>query len=269
MIFKRQKYYNYVSLLTDYNYRYLEMRYFIELAYKGTHFHGWQIQPDAISVQEVLEKALSTKLQDKIALTGAGRTDTGVHASFFIAHFDTNKAFDTDKLLYGLNHLVGKDISIRKLYEVLENAHARFDAISRTYQYRISLTKNPFLQETTSLYSKKLDINLMNEACKALFNYIDFTSFSKVHTDTKTNNCTITEAYWEQKEDLLVFTITADRFLRNMVRAIVGTLIEVGINKITISDFKKIIEAKNRSNAGSSVPPEGLFLTDIIYPKLN
>ena len=242
------------------------MRYFIELAYKGTHFHGWQNQPDAISIQEVIEKALSTKLQEKISLTGAGRTDTGVHASFFIAHFDSSQTFDYKKLLYGLNHLVGKDISIRKLYKVSENSHARFDAISRTYQYRISLTKNPFLQETTSLFSKVLDVDLMNEACKTLFNYIDFTSFSKVHTDTKTNNCTISEAYWEQKEDLLVFTITADRFLRNMVRAIVGTLIEVGINKITIPEFKKIIETKNRSKAGSSVPPEGLFLTDIKYP---
>jgi len=244
------------------------MRYFIQLAYKGTNFHGWQIQPDAISVQEVIEKALSTKLQDKIALTGAGRTDTGVHASFFIAHFDTNKTFDFDKLLYGLNHLVGKDISIIKLYKVPEHSHARFDATSRTYQYRISLTKNPFLQETTSLFSKKLNIGLMNEACKFLFNYIDFTSFSKVHTDTKTNNCTITEAYWEQKEDLLVFTITADRFLRNMVRAIVGTLLEVGISKIKVSDFKLIIEAQNRSKAGSSAAPEGLFLTDIKYPGL-
>ena len=242
------------------------MRYFIELAYKGTHFHGWQIQPDAISVQEVLEKSLSTKLQEKIAITGAGRTDTGVHASFFVAHFDSPKSFDCEKLLYGLNNLVGKDISIYKIYPVLKDTHARFDAVSRTYQYKIVHAKNPFLQETTSLIGKNLDVNLMNKACETLFDYIDFTSFSKLHTDTKTNNCKISEAYWEQKEDILIFTITADRFLRNMVRAIVGTLLDVGTNKTSISDFTKIIESKNRSKAGSSAPPEGLFLTDIKYP---
>ena len=243
------------------------MRYFIELAYKGTHFHGWQIQPDAISVQEVLEKALSTKLQERISVTGAGRTDTGVHASFFVAHFDTPEISDTAKLIYGLNHLVGKDIAISKLYLVPKNSHARFDAISRTYEYKISFTKDPFSQEIASIFTKELDVDLMNRASTILFNYIDFTSFSKLHTDTKTNNCKILGASWKQTESFLVFTITADRFLRNMVRAIVGTLLDVGTKKISISDFKNIIESKNRSNAGTSAPPEGLFLTKIEYPE--
>ena len=244
------------------------MRYFIELAYKGTYFHGWQIQPDAISVQEVLEKALSTKLQERISVTGAGRTDTGVHASFFVAHFDSPEIFDIPKLIYGLNHLVGKDIAISKLYLVPKDTHARFDAISRSYEYRISFVKDPFAQEITSLFTKSLDVDLMNRASAILFNYIDFTSFSKLHTDTKTNNCKISEASWKQTGNFLVFTITADRFLRNMVRAIVGTLLDVGTKKISISDFKNIIESKNRSNAGSSAPPEGLFLTKIEYPEV-
>jgi len=245
------------------------MRYFIELAYKGTNFHGWQIQPDAISVQEVLEKALSTKLQENISVTGAGRTDTGVHASFFVAHFDSSKNLDVQQITYGLNNLVGKDIAIYKIFSVDKHLHARFDAISRTYEYRISKKKNPFLREISTLYNKNLDIGLMNEGGKILLNYIDFTSFSKLHTDTKTNNCKITEAFWEEKNDLLIFTITADRFLRNMVRAIVGTLLDLGEQKITLEDLKTIIESKDRKKAGKSAPAEGLFLTRIEYPELD
>ena len=243
------------------------MRYFIELAYKGTHFHGWQVQPDAISVQEVLEKALSTKLQEKIVVTGAGRTDTGVHASFFVAHFDTQKSFDTGSTIYGLNNLVGKDIAIYKIFPVADNLHARFDAVSRTYEYRICQTKNPFLKEISTFLNKDLDLDLMNKASQLLFEYTDFTSFSKLHTDTKTNNCKITQAFWAPQNELLVFTITADRFLRNMVRAIVGTLIDLGEHKISIDEFRKIIEAKDRAKAGKSAPAEGLFLTQIEYPK--
>ncbi len=241
------------------------MRYFIELAYKGTHFHGWQRQPDAVSVQEHIEKALSTKLQETVSITGAGRTDTGVHAAFYVAHFDTQKVFDSARLVYGLNHLVGKDIVIYKIYEVDADRHARFDAKSRTYEYRISPVKNPFYTETTTLFKSHLDIDLMNKAAEVLFEYQDFTSFSKLHTDTKTNNCKISEAFWQDKEGLLVFTISADRFLRNMVRAIVGTMLQVGLNKISINDFRAIIEAKDRTKAGTSVPPEGLFLTKIVY----
>ena len=241
------------------------MRYFIELAYKGTNFHGWQIQPDAISIQEVIEKSLSLKLQENISITGAGRTDTGGHASFFIAHFDFNKDFDIEKTIHGLNNLLGKDIAIFKIYKVKSEAHARFDAVSRTYEYRISSVKNPFIKDTSTFFNKPLDIDLMNRAAKYLFDYTDFTSFSKLHTDTKTNNCTITEAYWKQTDELLIFTITADRFLRNMVRAIVGTLLDVGQEKISLSNFASIIELKNREKAGKSAPAEGLFLTQIKY----
>jgi len=242
------------------------MRYFIELAYKGTNYHGWQIQPDAISIQEVIEKALSIKLQEKISLIGAGRTDTGVHASFFVAHFESNNNFDSQKLIYGLNNLIGKEIVIYKIFKVANDKHARFDAISRTYEYRILQKRNPFLIETTSFFKEKLDVVLMNQACKQLYNYSDFTSFSKLHTDTKTNNCKIMFAFWEQREDVLVFTITADRFLRNMVRAIVGTMLEVGTKKINIQEFSQIIEQKDRSKAGKSAPAEGLFLNQIVYP---
>jgi len=245
----------------------LKMRYFIELAYKGTNFHGWQKQPDAISVQEVLEKALSLKLQEDISVLGAGRTDTGVHASFFVAHFDSAKDFEIEKLIYGLNHLLGKEIAIYKIYSVNSNSHARFNAISRTYEYRISLRKNPFFIETTSFFNKNLDVDLMNRGGELLLNYSDFTSFSKLHTDTKTNNCKISKAVWTHQNEFLIFTITADRFLRNMVRSIVGTLIDLGEHKINIEDFKTIIESKDRRKAGQSVPPEGLFLTDIKYPK--
>ncbi len=242
------------------------MRYFIELAYKGTNFHGWQIQPDAISVQEIIEKAISTKLQENISIMGAGRTDTGVHASFFVAHFETKKKFDIKQIMYGLNNLVGKDITIYKIYPVDKELHARFDAVSRTYEYKISKIKNPFLRETSAFFNKNLDINLMNEGGQILLDYTDFTSFSKLHTYTKTNNCKITNAYWEEKDELLIFTITADRFLRNMVRAIVGTLLDLGEHKITLDNFKAIIELKDRNKAGKSAPAEGLFLTKIKYP---
>lgn len=244
------------------------MRYFIELAYKGTKYHGWQVQPDAITVQEVIEDALSLKLQEKVSIMGAGRTDTGVHASFFVAHFETQKSFDPRKLLYGLNHLVGNDIALEKIYPVPNQMHARFDAISRTYEYKITQKKDPFLKEITTHYPKELDLDIMNQASELLLNYTDFTSFSKLHTDTKTNNCKITKAFWGKQNQQLVFTISADRFLRNMVRAIVGTLLELGQKKISLDDFTKIIEAKDRSKAGVSAPPEGLFLTNIIYPKI-
>ncbi len=242
------------------------MRYFIELAYKGTNFHGWQIQPNAISIQEIIEQSLSTKFQESISVTGAGRTDAGVHASFFVAHFETKKSFDVKKIIYGLNNLVGQDISVYKIYPVNERLHARFDAISRTYEYRISKRKNPFLRELSTFFNKDLDIDLMNKGGEILLNYTDYTSFSKLHTDTKTNNCSVSQAFWEEKDELLIFTITADRFLRNMVRAIVGTLLDLGEHKINITQFKKIIEIKDRTKAGKSAPAEGLFLTNIKYP---
>ncbi len=247
----------------------MKQRYFIDLVYKGCSFHGWQIQPNAATVQEELNKALSTILRENISVVGAGRTDTGVHASYFIAHFDSeNFSFpNKDKIIYNLNSLLHNDISINNIFKVDNEAHARFDALSRTYEYHISLLKNPFTEQFSYYFPYKPDINIMNEAANILFEYSDFTSFSKLHTDTKTNICKIYTANWKELENKLIFTIKADRFLRNMVRAIVGTLLDVGIKKITISQFRKIIESKNRSNAGYSVPAKGLFLSHIEYPE--
>jgi len=241
------------------------MRYFIELAYNGTRFKGWQIQPGVPTVQEAVEYALSIKLQTTIAVTGAGRTDTGVHASFFVAHFDTLVLFSPERIIHSLNHLIGLDIVVYKIYEVHDNLHARFDAKLRTYQYKISPLKNPFLQETTLFFDKKLDFDAMNRACTILFRHSDFTSFSKLHTDVKTNNCKVSRAEWKQDDALWVFTISADRFLRNMVRAIVGTLIELGLGKISEQQFEDIILAKDRGKAGTSAPAHGLSLVDIVY----
>ncbi|MGE0020874.1 MAG: tRNA pseudouridine(38-40) synthase TruA [Draconibacterium sp.] len=241
-------------------------RYAIQLSYNGSRYFGWQRQPKDISVQEVLEKAFSTILREEIAITGAGRTDTGVHASFYIAHFDTgNEITDAVQFAYKLNRFLPADIAIQKIWKVDNEFHGRFSAVSRTYKYFISTVKNPFNTETSFQYTVPLNVDLMNEAAKTLFEFTDFTSFSKLHTDVKTNNCKIYHAEWERQGDQLVFTIKADRFLRNMVRAIVGTLLEVGKGKITVDDFRKIIESKNRGAAGTSVPPQGLFLVDIGY----
>ena len=241
------------------------MRYFIELSYKGTNYHGWQIQPDAISVQEEINKAISTILQQEIKLVGAGRTDTGVHATQMIAHFDTSSIL-SDQYVYKFNSVLPNDIIINSIEKVSENVHARFDAISRSYEYRILLKKNAFLLDTTwQLHRKKIDIDKMNTAAKLLYEYQDFESFSKVKTDVKSFNCKIMKAEWTLEDQHLTFHITANRFLRNMVRAIVGTLVEVGTGKKTVEDFKKIIESKKRSEAGASVPARGLFLTEVTY----
>ncbi|MGY8971292.1 MAG: tRNA pseudouridine(38-40) synthase TruA [Flavobacteriales bacterium] len=241
------------------------MRYFIELSYKGTNYHGWQIQPDASSVQEEITKALATILQEKILLVGAGRTDAGVHASQMFAHVDTVKKL-TDDYVHKLNAILPNDIVIKSIKEVSDETHARFDAVSRTYEYRILLGRDPFLLETTwQLHQKNLQIEKMNEAANLLFKYEDFESFSKVKTDVNTFNCTIMKAVWTLEDKHLIFHIKANRFLRNMVRAIVGTLIEVGLGKKTVEDFRKIIESKKRSEAGLSVPAKGLFLTEVCY----
>lgn len=246
----------------------LTQRYFIELAYKGTNFHGWQIQPNAISVQESLEKALSTVTREAITVTGAGRTDTGVHASYFVAHFDSTKPnLDHPDFAHKLNSFLGKDIVIFRVSKVIPEAHARFDAISRTYQYHLNLRKDPFALEMSWHFFSQPNLERMNEASRILFEYTDFTSFSKLHTDVKTNNCKIYCAEWTQEGANIVFTVKADRFLRNMVRALVGTILEVGIGKIDLDQFQKIIEQKDRGAAGLSVPAHGLFLTDIEYPE--
>lgn len=246
----------------------MTQRYFIELAYNGTRFNGWQVQPNAPSVQEHLEKALSTICREPIAVTGAGRTDTGVHARLMVAHFESeNESLDHPDFTYKLNSFLNNDISIFQIYKVKPDAHARFDALSRTYNYIITRSKDPFLLETAWYFKHKLDVSKMNEACKVLFEYIDFTSFSKLHTDVKTNNCKIYLAEWMEDGNRLIFIIKADRFLRNMVRAIVGTMVEVGQGKISVDDFRSIIEKKDRGLAGVSVPPQGLFLTGIEYPE--
>jgi len=242
------------------------LRYFLELSYKGTHYHGWQTQPNAVSIQESIEKALSTLLGFPTSIMGAGRTDAGVHAKQMFAHFDSNNVVDTQQLTYRLNRFLPADIAIHNIHQVQPDAHARFDAIARSYTYRVHTKKNPFLQETSWYYAKELDFEMMNKAAKALLFFEDFQSFSKTHTDVKTYICDISEAYWEQNGSEWHFHITANRFLRNMVRAIVGTLIEIGLHKISIDELVQIIEAKDRSKAGFSVPAHGLYLTKIVYP---
>ncbi len=245
----------------------MKQRYFIELMYDGTAYHGWQVQPNSSTVQEQINLALSTVLGEEINVVGAGRTDTGVHAKQMFAHFDSLISFNEIDLAYKLNSFLKNDISIVRVFKVEDSAHSRFDAISRKYEYLIHTNKNPFLLNKSWYFHGLLDINMMNEACKLLLNYSDFTSFSKLHTQTKTNNCSVTSALWKKVDDSLVFTIEADRFLRNMVRAIVGTLIAVGEKKISIQDFIQIIESKDRANAGVSVPAYGLYLVNVNYPK--
>ncbi|MEN9322918.1 MAG: tRNA pseudouridine synthase [Bacteroidota bacterium] len=242
------------------------MRYFIQFSYNGTAYHGWQIQPNALSVQEVLGQALQTILGLPIALTGAGRTDTGVHAKEMYAHLDLPEEIDTEKLVYKLNAYLPKDIAIARIFAVAPHAHTRFDASKRTYEYHIHTQKNPFLEQLSWYVQQTVDVPLMNEAAKKLLLHTDFQCFSKVNTDVATFDCKIYEARWSQQQDKLVFTISADRFLRNMVRAIVGTLINVGLHKTTLAEFEQIIIGKNRSDAGFSVPAHGLYLTHIEYP---
>ena len=240
------------------------MRYFITLSYDGARYHGWQIQPNGISVQEVLNKSLSTLLRQPVEVTGAGRTDAGVNASMMVAHFDTATSIPSN-LDYKLNKFLPSDIAIHSIEEVSPDAHARFSAISRTYHYYVITEKSPF-EPYAYRYPQPLDFNLMNKAAELLYQYNDFTSFSKLHTDVKTNNCKITLAHWQQVSPIKwEFTITANRFLRNMVRAIVGTLIEVGRGAITIDQFRTIIEKKDRCSAGTSVPGNALFLADVKY----
>lgn len=245
-------------------------RYFIKLSYDGTNYHGWQVQPGEDTVQSTLEKALKTLLKEEISLTGAGRTDTGVHAKEFYAHFDTIKSqgeISKIDLVYKLNSILPDDIAIDNILPVNENAHARFDATERTYHYYICTRKDPFLLGKAWFYYRKPDIEKMNAAAKILYNYTDFTSFSKTNTQTKTNNCNIKNAHWIKEDQMLIFEITADRFLRNMVRAIVGTLVEIGLDKMPVEEIENIIRAKNRSSAGYSVPAHGLFLSGIKYPE--
>lgn len=249
------------------------MRYFITLSYDGTLYHGWQIQPNGVSVQETLQQALSMLLRQPVEVVGAGRTDAGVHASMMVAHFDFAEEagpVDCRQLAYKLNKVLPQDIAVQRVEPVASDMHARFSATSRTYHYFIHMQKDPFRRAYSWRVPFALDFDKMNQAAAVLLEYRDFTSFSKVNTDTKTNDCTITKAVWEEiAPGEWRFTIRANRFLRNMVRAIVGTLVEVGRGKMSIGDVRRVIEAKDRCRAGESVPGNALFLVDIQYPPLN
>ena len=245
-------------------------RYFIRLGYRGAPFHGWQIQPNAVSVQEEVERALSTVLRVPVSIVGAGRTDTGVNARTMYAHFDYDGILpEKGKLLVSLNRLVGRDIALYDIIPVADDAHARFDAVERTYKYFVTFEKNPFFYQLSWHCPNGLDIERMNEAARLLLETEDFTSFAKLHSDAKTNICHVTRAEWTIKGEMAVFTISADRFLRNMVRAVVGTLVDVGRGKMTVDDFKDIIEKKDRCAAGQSMPGEALFLWDVRYDYIN
>lgn len=245
----------------------MKTRYFIKLSFKGTHYHGWQIQPNAQTVQQVLNEDFSLLLGEKIQVSGCGRTDTGVHARVFYAHFDgSRKGIDDPDFLFKINQKLPSDIAIQQIKKVRADAHARFDAMSRTYEYHICRFKEVFNAELAHYIYGELDFSSMEAASEILKDYTDFTSFSKVDTDTKTNNCLVHSAGWNITEASMVFSIRADRFLRNMVRAIVGTLLDVGFRKIELDDFRQIIENRNRSDAGTSAPARGLFLSDVQYP---
>lgn len=245
-------------------------RYFIELAYNGTAYHGWQAQPNAITVQELLNKALGTILRQPIETTGCGRTDTGVHATEFFAHFDLSMDYGLWTMdTRGLNSLLPYDIAVKRIIPVHADAHARFDATRRSYQYRIHFGKDPFKHGFSWLLRDRPDIELMNRAAGIMMEYTDFSCFSKSNTQVFTNNCKISRAEWVDNGDTIVFHISADRFLRNMVRAIVGTLLMVGRREIEPEAVRDIIESKNRSNAGTSVPACGLYLTEVKYPYIS
>ncbi len=246
------------------------MRYFIQLSYNGTNYHGWQLQPNAITVQEVLDKSLSLLCGHPVFSLGCGRTDAGVHARDFYAHFDTDKEITND-LLVNINGILPKDIAAKRFIKVADDAHARFDATSRSYEYHMHFKKDPFKEGFSYYfnYRNKPSVELMNEGAKIIMEYEDFACFSKVSTDVFTTICKITEAYWEQDDEgALIFHISANRFLRNMVRAIVGTLLDYGVGKMDEAGLRQIILNKNRSLAGTSVPGNGLYLTNIIYPYL-
>lgn len=251
------------------------MRYFLQLSYDGGRYHGWQIQPNGVSVEEVVERSLTTLLRSPIDVTGAGRTDAGVNASMMVAHFDTDIAFACQPLADRLNRLLPQDICVHRVWAVPGSLHARFSATSRTYHYYVATRKDVFASKFAWHVRQPLDFRLMNEAATLLLGTQDFTSFAKVHTDVKTMTCTVSRACWERMDGCALvspaaglwrFTITADRFLRNMVRAIVGTLIDVGRGRISVAQFAGIIRAANRCEAGQSVPAHALFLSDVTYP---
>ncbi len=245
------------------------MRYFIELSYLGTAYHGWQRQNNAPTVQEFVEDGLSTILRCKTVVTGCGRTDAGVHAKQFYLHFDNSDIENPEKLAFALNGILPLDISIHGIQEVKDDAHTRFDATARSYEYWIHQKKNPFVNGLSHFFRLNLDIEAMNEAAKLLLSTTEFGAFCKAGSDNKTMHCDVSEAYWEVREEQLIFHITADRFLRNMVRAIVGTLMSVGQGLTSLGKFQEIINSQNRSEAGLSAPGHGLYLAKIKYDYIN
>ncbi len=243
------------------------MRYFLYFSYDGTEFHGWQRQPNGVSVQEVLEDALTLILRTQTIVVGAGRTDAGVHAATMIAHFDTEIEIERDKFMQRMNGVLPASIAVHDIRAVKSDAHARFDALARTYEYRVTFKKDVFQGKYLTRLHAPLDFEAMNHAAKLLLETDDFGSFCKLHTDVKTTLCKVTRAEWRQEGNTHIFTITANRFLRNMVRAIVGTLFEIGRGKMTEQEFVDIIEQKHRTAAGMSAPAEGLFLVEVTYPE--
>lgn len=242
------------------------LRYFLEIAYKGTNYHGWQVQKNAHSVQQELNQCLERLFQQSIETVASGRTDTGVHAEQQFVHFDIEKELNEDHL-YKLNKILPWDISANGIYRVKDDANARFDAISRSYEYRISRTKNPFAQGLTYYNGRELNLDKMRRASEVMYKYQDYESFSKVHTSVEHFLCDIMNVEWVEKKDMLIFKIEANRFLRGMVRTIVGTLLEVGLERMTVKEFEEIIKMKDRKAAGRVVPAEGLYFTKIKYPK--
>ncbi|NKI33074.1 tRNA pseudouridine(38-40) synthase TruA [Muricauda sp. DJ-13] len=242
------------------------MRFFIELSYFGKGYHGWQRQPNAVSIQQTLEEALSTLMRNKIELMGAGRTDAGVHAKQLFAHFDFEDAIDCPELKRRLNAFLPEDIAIQQIFEVGVEAHARFDAIARSYEYWLVQDKSPFYKDSAHFIREPLDFEAMNKAAIYLLEHRDFECFSKSNTDVKTYLCNIENAVWRIGDEKAVFHITADRFLRNMVRAIVGTLLEIGLKRKPVEWMQHVLQSKDRSEAGVSVPAKGLYLTQVVYP---
>lgn len=243
------------------------LRYFIELSYDGKYYHGWQRQPNAITVQQVLEEAFSTLLRTTIQVVGAGRTDSGVHAKQLYAHFESENTLNETQLVYRINAFLPEDIAVNSIKKVHSDAHARFDATERSYEYWVIQQKNPFYKDSAHLVREPLNVAAMNAAAKLLLEYTDFECFSKSNTDVKTYLCSIKSAAWKIQKDKLVFSIAADRFLRNMVRAIVGTLLEIGLDKKPVEWIHEVVKSKDRGKAGVSVPAKGLYLTMVSYPE--
>ena len=242
------------------------MRWFIDLSYNGTAYHGWQVQPNGISVQEVLERSLATLLREPVAVTGAGRTDSGVHARLMVAHIDTTHELP-ETFVQRINSILPRDIAVHRVRAVQPDAHARFDATARYYEYHVHTSKNVFAENRSVRLIHIPNFDRMNEAAAVLMEYTDFTSFSKLHTDARTNNCQLLTAHWDRSPEGWVFTIGADRFLRNMVRSVVGTLLEIGYGRMDVEGLRKVVEARDRCRAGVSMPAHGLYLTRVEYPE--